>query len=290
MLYGCETWTMRKADESKIKAAEMWFFRRLLRVSWKDRRTNGNVLAEMGTGRTLLSLVKERRLKYIRHAERNKKTDLMKTIFEGKTEAKRGRGRPSLSYVDQVSKATGLKLQSIWRKSQDRVIWRGIVKSSCAAANINPDAAASWAVCNNDSEASVLAGYRSGPSTKDIMDLRKSKGKLTSSLIFTSYHIRYDFAKQERYTDIVCLTYLYRNRTSSCKAFCVIRCNQKNCGYTQEYTCKKQGLDCSPAYRKCNAIVPIQHNYYCKNKMYKTGYVNSFLYILAVLATKAVLT
>ncbi|GFS19991.1 endonuclease-reverse transcriptase [Elysia marginata] len=138
MLYGCETGTMRKADEPKIEAAEMWFFRRLLRVSWKDRRTNGNVLAEMGTGRTLLSLVKERRLKYIG----NTKTDLMKTIFEGKTEAKRGRGRPSLSYVDQVSKATGLKLQSISQKSQDRVIWRGIAKSSCAAANINPDDAA----------------------------------------------------------------------------------------------------------------------------------------------------
>ncbi|GFS06202.1 endonuclease-reverse transcriptase [Elysia marginata] len=92
MLYGCETLTMRKADESKIEAAEMWFFRRLLRVSWKDRRTNGNVLAEMGTERTLhvLSLVKERRLKNIGHAERNTKTDLMKTIFEGKTEAKRG--------------------------------------------------------------------------------------------------------------------------------------------------------------------------------------------------------
>ncbi|GFS00152.1 hypothetical protein ElyMa_002808900 [Elysia marginata] len=56
----------------------------------------------MGTGRTLLSLVKERRLKYIGHAERNTKTDLMKTIFEGKPEAKRGRGRPSLSYVDQA--------------------------------------------------------------------------------------------------------------------------------------------------------------------------------------------
>ncbi|GFS07524.1 endonuclease-reverse transcriptase [Elysia marginata] len=93
----------------------------------------------MGTGRTLLSLVKERTLKYIGHAERNTKTDLMKTIFEGKTETKRGRGRPSLSYVDQVKKATGLKLQSISQKSEDRVMWRGIVKSSCAAANINPD-------------------------------------------------------------------------------------------------------------------------------------------------------
>ncbi|GFR68220.1 endonuclease-reverse transcriptase [Elysia marginata] len=142
MLYDCETWTMRKADESKIEAAEMWFFRRLLIMSWKDRRTNGNVLAEMGTERTLLSLVKERRPKYIGHAERNTKTDLMKTIFEGKTETKRGRGRPSLSYADQVSKATGLKLQGISQKSQNRVIWRGIVKSSCAAANINPDDAA----------------------------------------------------------------------------------------------------------------------------------------------------
>ncbi|GFS05569.1 endonuclease-reverse transcriptase [Elysia marginata] len=103
MLYGCETKTMRKADELKIEAAEMWFFRRLLRVSWKDRRTNGNVLAEMGTERTLLSLVKERRLKYIGHTERITKTDLMKTIFEGKREAKRGRGRPSRTRAREPS-------------------------------------------------------------------------------------------------------------------------------------------------------------------------------------------
>ncbi|GFR65826.1 endonuclease-reverse transcriptase [Elysia marginata] len=128
MLYGCETWTMRKADESKIEAAEMWFSRRLLRVSWKDRRTNENVLAEMGTERTLLSvsLVKERRLKYIGHAERNTKTNLMKTIFEGKTEAKRGRGRPSLSYVDQVSKATGLSYRAYRRKVRTELYGEGL--------------------------------------------------------------------------------------------------------------------------------------------------------------------
>ena len=98
LLYGCETWTMKKAEEKRIEAAELWFYRRLLRVSWKDRRTNDSILEELGTDRKILPLIKERKLKYLGHASRNTKTSLMKTILEGKTESRRGKGRPPASY------------------------------------------------------------------------------------------------------------------------------------------------------------------------------------------------
>ena len=68
MLYGCESWTQRKDDEKRIEAAEMWFYRRLLRVSWTDRRTNESILQELGTTRKLLTLIKERKLRYVGHA------------------------------------------------------------------------------------------------------------------------------------------------------------------------------------------------------------------------------
>ena len=49
MLYGCEAWTMRKEDERRVEAAELWFYRRLLRVKWTDKRTNESILDELGT-------------------------------------------------------------------------------------------------------------------------------------------------------------------------------------------------------------------------------------------------
>ena len=57
MTYGCESWAQKKDDDNKIQAAEMWFFRRLLRVSWKERRTNDSTLEELGVERTLLIMI-----------------------------------------------------------------------------------------------------------------------------------------------------------------------------------------------------------------------------------------
>ena len=122
-----------------LRLQKCGFFRRLLRVSWTERRTNESVLLEMGTERMLLAMIKERRLKYIGHAQRNRKTDLMKTVFEGKTKSKRKRGRPSVSYVDQVSRSSGLRLQGISQDRENRDEWRKFVRTTCAAATIETD-------------------------------------------------------------------------------------------------------------------------------------------------------
>ena len=87
----------------RINAAEMWLYRRLLRISWKDMRTNDSILEELSTNRVLLQEMNKRKLKYVGHAVRNPKTDLMATILQGRVEGRRNRGRPPMSYMDNIT-------------------------------------------------------------------------------------------------------------------------------------------------------------------------------------------
>ena len=127
LLYGSEAWTLRKAEKTKIEAAEMWLYRRLLRISWTERRTNESVLNQLGTNRKMLSEINKRRLKYIGHATRNKNTNLMSSVLYGKLEAKRKQGRPPITYQDNIKEITGLKMSQIARRSQNREDWRRVV-------------------------------------------------------------------------------------------------------------------------------------------------------------------
>jgi hypothetical protein len=86
-LYWSEAWALRKDDENRIQVAEMWFYRRLLRVKWTDKRMNESVLKELGVQRLMLFEISKKRLKYLGHANRNTKTDLMTTVLQGKVEA-----------------------------------------------------------------------------------------------------------------------------------------------------------------------------------------------------------
>ena len=133
VIYGCEAWTLRKADESRLEAVEMWFFRRLSNISWEDRRTNQSVLEELGLKRSFLNEIKKRRLKYVGHAVRNPRTDLMTTVLQGKVEGKRNRGRPSMIYIDNIMKDSGLSLSQIVRRSENRDDWRRVVANAGAA-------------------------------------------------------------------------------------------------------------------------------------------------------------
>ena len=139
MLYGCETWTQKKEDNKRIEAAEMWFYRRLLRVSWKDKKTNESILEELGTSRRLLSLVSKRKLKYAGHAIRNEKTSLMKIALQGKTEGKRKRGRPAATLMSNLTEASGCSLHEISRRCLDREQWRRKCLAVCPSEAANTD-------------------------------------------------------------------------------------------------------------------------------------------------------
>lgn len=140
MLYGCSSWTLRKVDEKKIEAAEMWFYRRLLRVKWTERRTNISVLEELKTQKEMLTMINKRKLKYVGHACRHKNTQLMSSILQGKIQSRRKQGRPTTSYIGNMTNGLGLQLQQIAKDSQDRDKWRRIVvTASSGAATIATD-------------------------------------------------------------------------------------------------------------------------------------------------------
>ena len=136
MTYGAEGWTLRKRDEKKINSAEMWFYRRLLRVSWKQKRTDENILTELGVKRQLLDTIKKEKLVIFGHICRNKCT-LMKDIIQGKMEGRRGRGRPKTAYMDNIREWTGRNNREINAMTEDREEWRAAVQRAVRAANVS---------------------------------------------------------------------------------------------------------------------------------------------------------
>ena len=105
----------------------MWLYRRLLRVSWKEKRTNESILQELAAEREVLQVVSSRRLRYVGHAVQNKNTNLMTTVMQGKLEAKRRSGRPPTTYLDNIKKKVGMSLQEMSHACMNREGWRKIV-------------------------------------------------------------------------------------------------------------------------------------------------------------------
>ncbi|GFO44389.1 endonuclease-reverse transcriptase [Plakobranchus ocellatus] len=134
MTYGAEGWTLRKRDEKKINSAEMWFCRRPLRVSWKEKRTDEAILAELQVRRHLLESIRKRKLSFFGHICRSKCT-LMKDIIQGKLEGKRGRGRPRAAYLDNIKTWTRRNSTEIYTMTERREEWRKLVQKAVRAAN-----------------------------------------------------------------------------------------------------------------------------------------------------------
>ena len=124
--YGDETWTFYKDTTNKIEAFEMWVYRRIARISWKDKVSNEDVLKRLGVKRELLSSMKINKLTYFGHITRHE--SLQKTILTWKVEGGRGKGRPRRQWYDDVKEWTGNKLSANIRLAEDRVAWRKIAR------------------------------------------------------------------------------------------------------------------------------------------------------------------
>ena len=105
LLYGCETWTISKTMTKRLEAAEMWMWRRMLRISWTDRVTNEEVLRRMGVGRGLMKHIRERQLRFLGHVMR--RGELENVCLTGRVEGTRSRGRPREKYMDGLVRAVG---------------------------------------------------------------------------------------------------------------------------------------------------------------------------------------
>ena len=128
LLYGAESWTLHIADENRIMAAEMWFWRRMLNISWKEKRTNMSVLHELDTDRELLGNVISLKVGYFGHVMRGSGSPLAAQIIEGKVEGKRKRGRQKKKWFDNITEWTGLTYTEAKRTAQDRNVWRQLSK------------------------------------------------------------------------------------------------------------------------------------------------------------------
>jgi hypothetical protein len=131
MLYGSETWTLNVEDVKRINAFEMWAYKRMLRISWKEKRTNSSILAVLNVETRLAVVCKQRILRFFGHIIRRDGLSLEKMMIEGKIEGKRSRGRTPMRWIDQIKTITGYPLEEAIRSAENRELWKEIV------ANVN---------------------------------------------------------------------------------------------------------------------------------------------------------
>ena len=106
VMYGCESWTVKKAERQRINAFELWCWRRLLRVPWTARRSNQSILKEISPGISLEGMMLKLKLRYFVHLMR-RVDSLEKTLMLGGIGGRRKRGRPRMRWLDGITNSMG---------------------------------------------------------------------------------------------------------------------------------------------------------------------------------------
>ena len=126
VMYGCESWTIKKAEHQRTDAFELWCWRRLLRVPWTARRSNQSILKEINHEHSLEGLILKLKLQYFGHLMR-RTNSLKNTVKVGKIEGRRRRGWQRMRWLGGITDSMGRSLSKLWETVKDRKVWRAPV-------------------------------------------------------------------------------------------------------------------------------------------------------------------